>query len=206
MNIGSFLKNVGSFFLSAPRGDSRSQSIERRVKLNSLSARLSAEVRKQEGFAKDYLAQAVEAKRTGDDAALSHLKRLIGTTSAIRRRAERMLHVTRIAATRMEQVECYKEFCEMFATTSNELRNDLSPEIVVQTQENLQKSIAAWNSNDAMVDQILGAFDATLEEGSSAMAFEDPQKEAAIDATISDLAAKKDSSVESKMKELMQRL
>lgn len=206
MNIKKALKRFCSFFVNESGNGSKSGSLERKIKLNALSARLSAEIRKQEGFAKDYLSQAVEAKRTGDDAAMVHLKRLIGTTSAIRRRAERMLHVTRIAATRMEQVECYKEFCEMFAATSAELKNDISPETVVQTQENLQKSIAIWNANDSMIDQLLGAFDSTLDEGYSDSSPSDPRKEAAIDAAISDLAAKKDSSVETKMKDLLQRL
>ncbi len=206
MNAKKFFQFLSGLFLRSNKRDPKAEALARKIRLNALSARLTTEIRRQEGFAKDYLAQAVDAKRTGDDATLGHLRRLLGSTSAIRRRAERMLHVVRMVSTHSEQIECYKDFCEMFASTSEALGQDLSPETVIQAQENLQKSIAVWNSNDAMVDQMLAAFDATLSTATADAQPADPQRDAAIDAVISDLASKRDSSVETKLKDLLQKL
>ena len=202
--MGNFLKKIVSIFEQKP--DPATLEAERRVKLNMLQSRFSLEVKKQDKYLHDYLSQAVEAKRTGDVAALGSIKNSIALTVAMRRRAQRMLHAVRLFATKSDQMEGYKDFCGVLSEVSSAMGNTISSADVAKAQMDLQRGIQNAQSADQLMDQMLGTLDASLGEMASSEESASSVKSAAIDDMIAKLAGEKDTATENHLEELLAKL
>ena len=202
--MGNFLKKIVSIFEQKP--DPAALEAERRVKLNMLQSRFSLEVKKQDKYLHDYLSQAVEAKRTGDVAALGSIKNSIALTVAMRRRAQRMLHAVRLFATKSDQMEGYKDFCGVLSEVSSAMGNTISSADVAKAQMDLQRGIQNAQSADQLMDQMLGTLDASLGEMATSEESASSVKSSAIDDMIAKLAGEKDTATENHLEELLAKL
>ncbi|MBR4188702.1 MAG: hypothetical protein IKQ55_01940 [Kiritimatiellae bacterium] len=202
--MASFWKALGKMFKPAP--DPAQAALERRIKMNRLQSRFSLEVKKQDKFLREYLGQAVEAKRTGDGATLKAIKSVIARTLAMRRRAQRMLNATRLLATTADQMESYKEFCGVMAEVSEALGQGLTAGEVAKTQADLARGLQQAQSVGEMMDQMLGALDATIGEMADREEESGGIKESALDEMIAKLAGEKDSAAESRIEELLAKI
>ena len=202
--MANFLKKIVSIFEQKP--DPAALEAERRVKLNMLQSRFSLEVKKQDKYLHDYLSQAVEAKRTGDVAALGPIKNSIALTVAMRRRAQRMLHVVRLFATKSDQMEGYKDFCGVLSEVSSAMGNTISSADVAKAQMDLQRGIQNAQSADQLMDQMLGTLDASLGVMVSSEGSASDVKASAIDDMIAKLAGEKDTATENHLEELLAKL
>ena len=202
--MSGFLKTIVSFFDKKPTPEEA--AIQRRIKLNALQSRFSLEVKKQDKFLREYLAQAVEAKRTGDETTLSGIKKLISFTQATRRRAQRMLHTSRFAATVSDQMDGYKDFCGVLSEVSEAMGNTISSAEIMKTQQRFQQSLQGVQSMDQFMDQMLGAFDSAIGEMADAETTSSGVKTSALDEMISKLAGEKDSAAEGRIEELLANL
>lgn len=202
--MGNFLKKIVSIFEQKP--DPAALEAERRVKLNMLQSRFSLEVKKQDKYLHDYLSQAVEAKRTGDAAALGSIKSSIALTVAMRRRAQRMLHAVRLFATKSDQMDGYKDFCGVLSEVSSAMGNTISSADVAKAQMDLQRGIQNAQSADQLMDQMLGTLDASLGEMASVEETASGVKSSAIDDMIAKLAGEKDTATENHLEELLAKL
>ena len=189
-----------------PAPDPAEVAMQRRIKLNALQSRFSLEVKKQDKFMSDYLAQAVEAKRTGDALTLGSIKNSITLTVAMRRRAQRMLHAVRHIATFSEQLTDIKDFCKMISEEGLSIGETLSAADVSKTQQNLHRVLQGVQTNAQFVDQLLGTFDASLGEMATVEEATSGVKSSAIDEMIATLAGQKDSATERRIEELMAKL
>lgn len=202
--MSGLLKKIVGIFEQKP--DPVALEAERRVKLNMLQSRFSLEVKKQDKYLHDYLSQAVEAKRTGDVAALGSIKNSIALTVAMRRRAQRMLHAVRLFATKSDQMEGYKDFCGVLSEVSSAMGNTISSADVAKAQMDLQRGIQNAQSADQLMDQMLGTLDASLGEMASSEESASSVKSAAIDDMIAKLAGEKDTATENRLEELLAKL
>ena len=202
--MSGLLKKIVGIFDQKP--DPAAVEAERRVKLNMLQSRFSLEVKKQDKYQHDYLSQAVEAKRTGDVAALGSIKNSIALTVAMRRRAQRMLHAVRLFATKSDQMEGYKDFCGVLSEVSSAMGNTISSADVAKAQMDLQRGIQNAQSADQLMDQMLGTLDASLGEMASSEESASGVKSAAIDDMIAKLAGEKDTATENHLEELLAKL
>ena len=202
--MGNFLKKIVSIFEQKP--DPAALEAERRVKLNMLQSRFSLEVKKQDKYLHDYLSQAVEAKRTGDVAALGSIKNSIALTVAMRRRAQRMLHAVRLFATKSDQMDGYKDFCGVLSEVSSAMGNTISSADVAKAQMDLQRGIQNAQSADQLMDQMLGTLDASLGEMATSEESASSVKTSAIDDMIAKLAGEKDTATENHLEELLAKL
>ena len=202
--MSGLLKKIVGIFEQKP--DPAALEAERRVKLNMLQSRFSLEVKKQDKYLHDYLSQAVEAKRTGDVAALGSIKNSIALTVAMRRRAQRMLHAVRLFATKSDQMEGYKDFCGVLSEVSSAMGNTISSADVAKAQMDLQRGIQNAQSADQLMDQMLGTLDASLGEMASSEESASSVKSAAIDDMIAKLAGEKDTATENHLEELLAKL
>lgn len=189
--------------LFGARTDPAERQFDRRTKLNLFQNRFSMEVQKQDRFLKEYLSQAVEAKRTGDVATLKSIKDSISFTVAMRNRARRMLHAVRLFATKAAQMEDYKDFCQTLSEVSSEMDTSISTADVVKAQQSLQRGLLKAQASDQLMDQLLAVFDesfndpVTVEESASRLNTSD------IDDMIANLAEKKDDVTEMHIEELL---
>lgn len=202
--MSGFIKKIIGIFEKKP--DPAELEMRRRIKLNALQSRFSLEVKKQDKFLRDYLSQAVEAKRTGDAAALGSIKNSIALTVAMRRRAQRMLHAVRLFATKSDQMEGYKDFCGVLSEVSSAMGNTISSADVAKAQMDLQRGIQNAQSADQLMDQMLGTLDASLGEMAATEESASGVKSSAIDDMIARLAGEKDSATESRVEELLQKI
>lgn len=202
--MSGLLKKIVSIFEQKP--DPAALEAERRVKLNMLQSRFSLEVKKQDKYLHDYLSQAVEAKRTGDVAALGSIKNSIALTVAMRRRAQRMLHAVRLFATKSDQMDGYKDFCGVLSEVSSAMGNTISSADVAKAQMDLQRGIQNAQSADQLMDQMLGTLDASLGEMATSEESASSVKSSAIDDMIAKLAGEKDTATENHLEELLAKL
>ena len=202
--MSGLLKKIVGIFEQKP--DPATLEAERRVKLNMLQSRFSLEVKKQDKYLHDYLSQAVEAKRTGDVAALGSIKNSIALTVAMRRRAQRMLHAVRLFATKSDQMDGYKDFCGVLSEVSSAMGNTISSADVAKAQMDLQRGIQNAQSADQLMDQMLGTLDASLGEMASVEETASGVKSSAIDDMIAKLAGEKDTATENHLEELLAKL
>lgn len=202
--MSGLLKKIVGIFEQKP--DPAALEAERRVKLNMLQSRFSLEVKKQDKYLHDYLSQAVEAKRTGDVAALGSIKNSIALTVAMRRRAQRMLHAVRLFATKSDQMDGYKDFCGVLSEVSSAMGNTISSADVAKAQMDLQRGIQNAQSADQLMDQMLGTLDASLGEMATSEESASSVKSSAIDDMIAKLAGEKDTATENHLEELLAKL
>lgn len=202
--MSGLLKKIVGIFEQKP--DPAALEAERRVKLNMLQSRFSLEVKKQDKYLHDYLSQAVEAKRTGDVAALGSIKNSIALTVAMRRRAQRMLHAVRLFATKSDQMDGYKDFCGVLSEVSSAMGNTISSADVAKAQMDLQRGIQNAQSADQLMDQMLGTLDASLSEMATSEESASSVKSSAIDDMIAKLAGEKDTATENHLEELLAKL
>jgi hypothetical protein len=202
--MASFWKSIFGVFEKKP--DPAALAAERRVRLNMLQNRFSLEVKKQDRFLREYLAQAVEAKRTGDAATLGPIKHQLAMTLSMRRRAQRMLHAVRLFATKSDQMEGYKDFCGVLSEVSTAMGETISTADVTKAQQDLQRGLQNAQTADQLMDQMLGAFDSAVGEMADAESDTAGVKSGALDDMIAKLAGEKDSAAEGRIEELLAKL
>lgn len=202
--MSGFLRKLVGVFEKKP--DPAEVAMQRRIKLNALQSRFSLEVRKQDKFLREYFAQAVEAKRTGDSVTLGSIKHQISMTMAMRRRAQRMLHAVRLFATKSDQMEGYKDFCGVLSEVSNAMGQTIAAADVAKAQQDLQRGLQAAQSADQLMDQMLGAFDSAVGEMSEAESESAEIKSSALDDMIAKLAGDKDTAAENHIEELLAKI
>ena len=202
--MAGFLRKLISIFEKKP--DPAALAAERRVKLNMLQSRFSLEVKKQDRYLREYLAQAVEAKRTGDAQTLNPIKHQISLTLSMRRRAQRMLHAVRLFATKSDQMEGYKDFCSVLSEVSTAMGQTVSAADVTKAQQDLQRGLQTAQTADQFMDQMLGAFDSAVGEMADAETDAAGVKSGALDEMIAKLAGEKDTATENHLEDLLAKL
>ena len=202
--MAGLLKKLKSIF--EPKPDPAQLAMERKIKLNALQNRFSLEIKKQDRYLRDYFSQAVEAKRTGDTTTLASIRHSLMLTTAMRRRAQRMLHAVRLFATKSDQMDSYKDFCGVLSEVSTAMVQTVSTDDVVKAQADLQRGLQAAQTTDQLMDQMLGALDSAIGEMSDAESASSGVKDSAIDEMISKLAGEKDSAAENRIEELLAKL
>ena len=202
--MSGLLKKIAGIFEKKP--DPAELAMQQKIKLNALQSRFSLEIKKQDRYLHDYLVQAVEAKRTGDESTLAGIKKLLVFTRATRHRAQRMLHTTRLIATMSDQMDGYKDFCGVLSEVSLSMENTISSADVMKTQQRFQQTVQGAQTMNQFMDQMLGAFDTAIGEMADAEADTSGIKPGAIDDMIARLAGEKDSTAENHLEELLSKL
>lgn len=203
--MGSFWKALGRIF--KPAADPAQAALERKIEMNRRQGQLALAVKRQDRFLRDYLAQAVEAKRTGDGTTLRSIKGMIVRTMAMRKQAQRMLNAARLMATRADQMESYRDFIEIMTEASHAMAGQgITTGQVVQMQQDLAIGLQKTQNASEVIDQALGALDATL----GGMAEQDAESvgitDSALDEMIAKLAGEKDTAAERRIEELLAKM
>lgn len=184
-------------------GDPAEEALARKMRINSTLRRFDMEVKKQDGFIRQYLQQATVAKRTGDRPNYAQAKKMLAFSFAYRKRAQHSLNSLRLFSTMSDQMTAYKDFCGAVNDISMSMGNAISMKDVANAQMQLQKGMETAKSTDALMDQLLSAFDT-----SSAELLPDELENAGIkdedlDKMIAEMSEKKDTLTEDTITELL---
>ena len=203
--MGKLLKWLEKVF--KPAVDPEQAALARRIAMSRYQMGLSQAVKRQDRFLKEYMSQAVEAKRTGDSATLRSIKGMIVQTMAMRKRAQRMLNASKLAATKVDQMGSFREFIGMMEEASRAMAElGFSTEQLARMQQDLAVGLQKAQNQSAAIDQALDALDATM----GGLAEQDEVSagisDSALDEMIANLAVEKDTAAESRLEELLAKI
>lgn len=198
---GFFSKMFPSLF-----GETQEDNLARKMRINSTLRRFDMEVKKQDGFIRQYLQQATVHKRTGDVASYAQAKKMLAFSFAYRKRAQHSLNSLRLFSTMSDQMAAYKDFCGAVADISTSMGNAISSKDVVNAQMNIQKGMETARSTEELMDQLLSAFDTSFAEITPGELESAGVKEADIEQMIEEMTDKKDSLTEDTITELLNKV
>ena len=184
-------------------GDPAEEAMARRMRINSALRRFDQEVKKQDGFIRQYLQQVTVHKRTGDTASYAQAKKMLAFSFAYRKRAQHSLNSLRLFTTMADQMEAYKAFCGAVNDISLSMGNAISTKDVVNAQMQLQKGMEKAKTTEEMIDQMLSAFDASFTEMAPAEMESAGISEDDLDKVIAEMSEKKDTLSEDTITQLL---
>lgn len=184
-------------------GDPAEEAMARRMRINSALRRFDQEVKKQDGFIRQYLQQVTVHKRTGDTASYAQAKKMLAFSFAYRKRAQHSLNSLRLFTTMADQMEAYKAFCGAVNDISLSMGNAISTKDVVNAQMQLQKGMEKAKTTEEMMDQMLSAFDASFTEMAPAEMESAGISEDDLDKVIAEMSEKKDTLSEDTITQLL---
>ena len=187
-------------------GDSSEDAFARKMRINSTLRRFDMEVKKQDGFIRQYLQQATVHKRTGDTASYTQAKKMLAFSFAYRKRAQHSLNSLRLFSTMADQMAAYKDFCGAVADISTSMGNAISSKDVVNAQMNIQKGMETARSTEELMDQLLSAFDASFAEITPGELESAGVKDTDLEQMIEEMAGKKDTLTEDTITELLNKV
>jgi len=184
-------------------GDPAEEALARKMRINSTLRRFDMEVKKQDGFIRQYLQQATVAKRTGDKGNYAQAKKMLAFSFAYRKRAQHSLNSLRLFSTMSDQMEAYKDFCGAVNDISMSMGNAISVKDVSNAQMQLQKGMETAKSTDALMDQLLSAFDSSSDELTAGELDNAGIKDADLDKMIAEMSDTKDNLTEDTITQLL---
>ena len=184
-------------------GDPAEEALARKMRINSTLRRFDMEVKKQDGFIRQYLQQATVAKRTGDKGNYAQAKKMLAFSFAYRKRAQHSLNSLRLFSTMSDQMEAYKDFCGAVNDISMSMGNAISVKDVSNAQMQLQKGMETAKSTDALMDQLLSAFDSSSDELTAGELDNAGIKDADLDKMIAEMSDSKDTLTEDTITQLL---
>ena len=184
-------------------GDPAEEALARKMRINSTLRRFDMEVKKQDGFIRQYLQQATVAKRTGDKGNYAQAKKMLAFSFAYRKRAQHSLNSLRLFSTMSDQMEAYKDFCGAVNDISMSMGNAISVKDVSNAQMQLQKGMETAKSTDALMDQLLSAFDSSSDELTGGELDNAGIKDADLDKMIAEMSDSKDTLTEDTITQLL---
>ena len=184
-------------------GDPAEEALKRKMRINSALRRFDQEVKKQDGFIRQYLQQATVHKRTGDTSSYAQAKKMLAFSFSYRKRAQHALNSLRLFTTMADQMEAYKDFCGAVTDISVSMGNAISTKDVVNAQMQLQKGMETAKSTDELMDQLLSAFDSSFADMAPGELESAGMKEDDLDKMIDEMSDKKDSLTEDTITKLL---
>ena len=184
-------------------GDPAEEAMARRMRINSALRRFDQEVKKQDGFIRQYLQQVTVHKRTGDTNSYAQAKKMLAFSFAYRKRAQHSLNSLRLFTTMADQMEAYKAFCGAVNDISLSMGNAISTKDVVNAQMQLQKGMEKAKTTEEMMDQMLSAFDASFSEMAPAEMESAGISDDDLDKMIAEMSEKKDTLSEDTITQLL---
>ena len=179
------------------------EAFRRKMRIGSALRRFNQEVKKQDGFIKQYLQQAMNAKRTGDSENYDQIKKAISFTFACRTRVQRSQHALQLVSTMANQMEAYRDFCGAVNDISESMSNAISLKDVVNAQENLARAMKVGKSTEEMMDQLLSSFDASFAEYVTGENESEGMKGVDLDSLIAQMAAAHDNLTEERISQIL---
>jgi hypothetical protein len=179
------------------------EAFQRKMRINGALRRFDQEIKKQDGYIKQYLQQATVAKRTGDEANYAQVKKMLSFTFACRKRVQRSLHSLQTFSTMSNQMEAYRDFCGAVNDISVSMGNAISVADVLKAQKNLEQGMMAAKSTEELMDQLLASFDTSFAEYVPNDGETAGVKDVDLDNMIAQMAADKDNLTEDRITQVL---
>ncbi|MBC7783134.1 MAG: hypothetical protein H7144_04780 [Burkholderiales bacterium] len=137
--------------------------IEREMKLKSGLRAIERSVRQQEKFAEDFIKNAQNAKRIGDQQQYNFIRGALKKTALVKRMLERQLLAMKNAMLISQQAEASRQFAESMSLLSRQVADVFADLDLTKTQVDWERAMAQAGS----VEQRMELFLDTMETSAS---------------------------------------
>ncbi len=138
--------------------------VERDMRLRQSLRSIERSIKQQERFGEDFLKNARQAKRVGDEQQYQFIRGSLKRTAAVRKMLERQLLSMKNAMLIQKQAEAGREFAESMNVIAREIGRSFGELDLTKTQADWEKAVSQAGSMEERMDLFLDA----MEQGGSA--------------------------------------
>jgi len=133
--------------------------IEREMKIKAGLRSIERSIKEQERFAEDFVRNARQAKKIGDQQQYAFIRNSLKKTATIKRMLERQLLAMKSAMLVQQQARASAKFAESMNLLSGEIAAAFGQTDLTQTQANWEKAVAQASTMDERMDLFLDSME-----------------------------------------------
>jgi hypothetical protein len=158
--------------------------IEREMKIRAGLRSIEKSIRQQEKFAEDFIKNAQNAKKIGDNGQYQFIRSALKRTAAVKKMLERQLLSMKNAMLIQQQAAASQQFAESMQLMAKEIGATFGSLDLTQTQAQWEKAVAQAGSIEQRMDLFLDSMESAATAGSPVSAKEDLVSDEEIDRMI----------------------
>jgi len=158
--------------------------IEREMKIRGGMRAIERSIRQQEKFAEDFIRNAQQAKRIGDNGQYQFIRSALKKTAAVKKMLERQLLSIRNAMLIQQQAQASQQFAESMALMAKEISRVFGELDLTKTQADWERAVAQAVSIEERMDLFLDSMEQSATSGSAVSSREDLVTDEEIDRMI----------------------
>jgi len=159
--------------------------IEREMKIRQGVRAIEKSVRQQQKFAEDFIKNAQQAKKIGDDGQYQFIRNALKKTATVKKMLERQLLSIKNAMLIQQQAAASQQFAESMALMAKEISRTFEEMDLTKTQADWEKAVTKAGTLEERMDLFLDAMqDSSLAPAASNEAVSDDEIDRMIDADV----------------------
>jgi hypothetical protein len=158
--------------------------IEREMKIRGGMRSIERSIRQQEKFAEDFIRNAQQAKKIGDDAQYQFIRSALKKTAAVKKMLERQLLSIRNAMLIQQQAQASQQFAESMSLMAREIGRVFGELDLTKTQTDWERAVTQAGSIEERMDLFLDSMEQSATSNSAAGAKEELVSDEEIDRMI----------------------
>jgi hypothetical protein len=158
--------------------------VEREMKIRSGMRSIERSIRQQEKFAEDFIRNAQQAKKIGDEGQYRFIRSALKKTAAVKKMLERQLLSIRNAMLIQQQAQASQQFAESMSLMASEIGRVFGELDLTKTQADWERAVAQAGSIEERMDIFLDSMEQSATSNSAASAKEELVSDDEIDRMI----------------------
>jgi hypothetical protein len=158
--------------------------IEREMKIRGGMRSIERSIRQQEKFAEDFIRNAQQAKKIGDEGQYQFIRSALKKTAAVKKMLERQLLSIRNAMLIQQQAQASQQFAESMSLMANEIGRVFGELDLTKTQADWERAVAQAGSIEERMDIFLDSMEQSATSNAAASAKEELVSDEEIDRMI----------------------
>jgi hypothetical protein len=158
--------------------------IEREMKIRGGMRAIERSIRQQEKFADDFIRNAQQAKKIGDEGQYQFIRSALKKTAAVKKMLERQLLSIRNAMLIQQQAQASQQFAESMSLMATEIGRVFGELDLTKTQADWERAVSQAGSIEERMDVFLDSMEQSATSGATASAKEELVSDDEIDRMI----------------------
>ncbi len=142
--------------------------IEREMKIRGGMRSIEHSIRQQEKFADDFIKNAQQAKKIGDNGQYQFIRSALKKTAAVKKMLERQLLSIKNAMLIQQQAQASQQFAESMALMATEISRVFGEMDLTKTQAQWEKAVTQAGTMEERMDLFLDSMEQSATSGAAA--------------------------------------
>jgi hypothetical protein len=142
--------------------------IEREMKIRGGMRAIERSIRQQEKFAEDFIKNAQNAKKIGDNGQYQFIRSALKKTAAVKKMLERQLLSIKNAMLIQQQAQASQQFAESMALMATEISRTFGEMDLTKTQSQWEKAVTQAGTMEERMDLFLDSMEQSATSGATA--------------------------------------